>query len=294
MDGTPIIQAVVVIYKRQLMECESVRSLLEVQMANPKLFGSLRVLIQDNSPTPQPVPEELAAQSQYRHCAGNPGLADAYNCGMAAAKEKGIEWLLLLDQDTQVSTAYLVAVLDAIAAKPESNICAFVPKLFMGNRIIGPHRIRAYSTDIIATTFAGVSREMLLPFNSGAVLSLSALDRVGGFDAEFPLDYLDNITFARLYRAGFFTCVVDVGLQHSLSLLDLERGGMSPGRYKEMLTAQWKLYGEIHMGMRPILHRLRLLLRGVKQYLLVSNKEYSAASFASVFAPIPKRALRRR
>jgi glycosyltransferase involved in cell wall biosynthesis len=292
MDGTPIIQAVVVIYKRRLMECESIRLLSEVQKSNPGLFGSLRLLIQDNSPVSQPVPEELVAQGQYRHCPGNPGLADAYNYGMASAKESGAKWLLLLDQDAQVTSAYLEAVSGAISAGPPGNICAFVPKLFMGDRLLSPHRVRATSIELVSSNYFGLSQEMLWPFNSGAVISLSALASVGGFDWEFPLDCLDNLMFTRLFRAGFLTSVLDISLQHSLALFDMERE-MSPLRYKQMLAAQWRLYGEIRAGMSPSRHRARLLLRGIKQYLLFRNKQYSIASFAAAFSRIPKHTAQR-
>lgn len=42
----------------------------------------------------------------------------------------------------------------------------------------------------------------LRAFNSGAVVRVSAIREMGGFATEFPLDYLDQATFAELQERG--------------------------------------------------------------------------------------------
>ena len=55
-------------------------------------------------------------------------------------------------------------------------------------------------------------------FNSGAVLRLSALDEIGGFDESFPLDYLDHTTFRQLQRKEHSVYVLHSTLAHELSV----------------------------------------------------------------------------
>jgi GT2 family glycosyltransferase len=288
MAEIPIIQAVVVVYRRALVDCESIQSLVRINKTDPDLYSSLKVLIQDNSPAGWPAGECPLPASDLVHCPENPGLADAYNRALSHAVRNDIRWLMLLDQDTDLSTAYLRKVLDAVSSESLEKICAFVPKLYDGNRLLSPYRVGRSSMKIIPAEFVGRSDEMLWPFSSGSVISVDALQRIRGFAHDYPLDYLDNITFSRLYRAGFVTYVLDARLEHSLSYLDMEHK-MSLSRYRNILAAHWKVYRENGIGVSPIRYRIRLILRGLKQALLFKDKRYSIESFRSALSRFPER-----
>jgi GT2 family glycosyltransferase len=289
MTEIPIIQAVVVVYRRVLVDCESIQSLARINKSDPDIYSSLRVLIQDNSPAGQPAEACPLPASDFVHCPENPGLADAYNRALSHAFRNRARWLMLLDQDTDLSAAYLRQVVEAVSSGPRENICAFAPKLYDGNRLLSPYRVSRRSMKIVPAGFVGRSDEMLWPFSSGSVISVDALHTIGGFAPDYPLDYLDNITFSRLYRAGFVTCVLDARLQHSLSYLDMEHK-MSLSRYRTILAAHWKVCRENGIGISPIRYRIRLILRGLKQALLFKNKRYSIESFRSALSRFPERA----
>jgi GT2 family glycosyltransferase len=288
MTEMPIIQAVVVVYRRALSECESIQSLARINKSDPHLYSSLRLLIQDNSPVGQPAGARPLPGSEFVHCPENPGLAGAYNRALSQAVRNHAKWLMLLDQDTDLSATYLEKVLEAVASRCQDNIGAFAPKLYDGDRLLSPYRVSRRSMKLISDEFVGISDEMLWPFSSASVISVEALQRIGGFAPDYPLDYLDNITFSRLYRAGFVTYILDAKLQHSLSYLDMEHK-MSLSRYRDVLSAHWRVYRENGIGVSPIGYRAYLILRGLKQALLFKNKKYSIETFRSALSRFPER-----
>ncbi len=206
-DAMPVL-AIVVLYGMTADESPAFRSLRHLLEAGAAEF---EVMVFDNTPYEQPRPN--AFSGIYQHDAANPGLATAYNFALRRARQRGLQWLLLLDQDTTVTSAYLLEI-GAELGGLQPGICALVPQLMRGSSILSP-LIPPFSP--AGEIGHGVSARALHYFNSGALLRVSALEGVGGFPQDFPLDYLDHATFHLLQASGGQVHVLQAQLAHSLS-----------------------------------------------------------------------------
>ena len=78
------------------------------------------------------------------------------------------------------------------------------------------------------------------------MLRVSAVKGIGGFDEEFPLDYLDHVTFRKLRRRGGHINVLQATLYHALSLnVDGEAKFENPNflrRYWPYMRAEHRFY----------------------------------------------------
>ncbi len=212
-DASLRMLAIVVLYRLPPEESPALRSLEAARDADPRLHESISLLLWDNSPGNRHPPPHLAGQ--YHHDPSNPGLAAAYNAALRQADELGCQWLLLLDQDTTVTAFYLHEALSVAGA---TRADALVPRLAHGTTVVSPFYQAAQGpVRPIANTLRGIAKQPLQAFNSGAVLRVSAMESLGGFDTAFPLDYLDHATFAALQHAGGSIHVLGAELRHELS-----------------------------------------------------------------------------
>ncbi|CAN5398323.1 glycosyltransferase [soil metagenome] len=269
-------QCVVVLYRCTLSESKTIQSLIACLLQNSSLSNQFAILIYDNSPLPQPFEAQdwPLVQNEYRHDASNGGLAAAYNCALSLARNRGIDWLLLLDQDTLVELSLLSTLVQQIAQPVQSDICAMVPKLINRQIVISPQIVAKYRNVSIAADFSGVAVQPLTALNSGACLRVSAVTNVGGFPKEYWLEYLDHIMFDRLQNDGGKVLILDVTLQHQLSIQNLETE-MSLDRYTNVLKAEWSFIRETGWGSGSLMHRLRLVKRAGRHMLKLRNKRYA-------------------
>jgi len=218
---------------------------------------------------------------EYYHDAQNGGLAAAYNYALRAACNKNIDWLLLLDQDTLLEVGLFLALFREIDARLPPYVCALVPKLVQNNAIISPQIVGLIRNKPISPQFSGLCSQLMTAFNSAACLRVRAIDDVGGFPQEYWLDYLDHIMFYRLQAADGRMLVLDVAIQHRLSLLDMEEE-MNVKRYANVLAAEWSFIKETKSGGGALVHRVRLLKRAMSLLIKLRNYSYSLQAFRSI------------
>ncbi len=190
--------------------------------------------------------DELYRQQVYVHdnTEDNIYLAAAYNKGCGYAQQHGCQWMVLLDDDTEITEEYLTE-LQRITEQDGSFVA--VPRLEdSAGRLLSPFRYHG----------------RLTAFNSGVAIPVGLMrDTIGTFSTDFPLDYLDYWFFLQLRRKGIEVRVMQASLRHSLSISDYSQ--VSAERYQSLLTAE-KRFAEEEGGMYPFLYRLRLLGRAVK------------------------------
>jgi GT2 family glycosyltransferase len=181
----------------------------------------------------------------YMHDAENAGLARAYNAALTQAQMKGSTWLLLLDQDTRLSSQYLQELLDTSKAlESATQVGAILPKLWAGTRLYSPEapflwQIRKQFSNqhhAVNEDASGMVAEPLTAYNSGAALRVSALEQIGGFPEDFWLDYLDHAIFQQLRMQGHRLWVMSTIVQQNLSHMDLDTVPM--WRHWSVLAAQ--------------------------------------------------------
>jgi len=93
----------------------------------------------------------------------------------------------------------------------------------------------------------------------------------GGFAAEFPLDYLDHVTFAELQARGGRVHVLRSMLEHELSSNTERRSVEAARRQSAVLDAERRFYARYGTRCERWLRRVRLLKAAAGR--LVRGKE---------------------
>lgn len=165
------------------------------------------LLVCDNSPLEEQVQEHLLAllpssEKIVWHGDGtNRCIAPAINRAWRMMQAEGYDLLLIMDQDSRWTDfqAYRTAAEQAFAERSEAGAVApYVP-----------------GTDTWAATADFQPVRFII--NSGTILSLNALNAIGGADEAFPLDGLDMDLSIRLQKAGLqLLCLTRHQLNHSL------------------------------------------------------------------------------
>ena len=248
----PPIYAIVVLYQCTLAESHSVASFATILEQHPELAPHFSLMLYDNSPQAQACTLQCGVAVQYVHDASNGGLARAYNFALARSEMQGGAWLLLLDQDTSLTVAFLselVAASTALAGQTE--IAAIAPKLLVHGQVYSPaasfaaqlrNQFRPNALPL-SEALVGVQGEVLYPYNSGSALRVTALRSVGGFPEEFWLDFLDHAIYHALFKKGFALYVLAAGLVHDSSYADIN--ALSLWRFSGVLRAQ-ALFLKLH------------------------------------------------
>ena len=269
MHSNPSILAIVVLYNCELSRSQSFSAFLKLLDANPELAKRFSLVVYDNSPQAQkPVPT-ANFPTHYVHDPSNGGLASAYNFALAQAESEEREWLLLLDQDTTPTREFLCELVEATSAlNANALVAAIVPKLVVNGEIHSPatefieqmRRQFKRPEQAIPENAVGIMQQPLCPYNSGSTIRVSALRSIGGFPAEFWLDYLDHAVFHALYVHGYRIYVMLAKLAHDSSHSDI--GSVPIWRLQNVLMAQTLYVKRSGNFMDRLLFRIWLLRQG--------------------------------
>lgn len=199
---------IVVIYKLLIEEAPAWQSLL-------KHAHKSCIFIYDNSPVEQPVPNS-GLQVIYHSDPDNSGVSRAYNEGCKFAQTLGMNWLLLLDQDTQLTADLFQKYSDAIYSYPDQDI--FTPILIDTKGIVSPFHYKSGLSRRIKSVEAGLySFAQHRVINTCCLIRRASFTRVEGYNEMLPLDYSD-IYFQEKYLDYKPTFVViDAQVLHSFS-----------------------------------------------------------------------------
>lgn len=254
------IYIVIVLYKQKWVDIPS-RDCIE----NLVHRDTVEMLIYDNSPEEQTVSFFEEQSVTYIHNSMNPGVASAYNQALSFAKD--FEWLVLLDQDTKLSSSFFYEI---AKAQPTDQVVSLVPQIFSGNQQISPVFSNQYVSKKSIYPKEGSYSE-IMAINSASVLRVSFLKEIGGFNEEFPLDFLDHWLYWKINDVGKKVQILPVKIQHSLSVLDYTT--LKFTRYQSILAAERLFYGEYAVTLKKQ-HCRHLLKRALKQFLTVTNRRF--------------------
>jgi GT2 family glycosyltransferase len=230
---------VVVTYGSTPADAPAVRTLATSLRTEHEVY----VVAQDNSEAPDAEREVPDVVDVLINRPDNPGLADAYATAASLLSARGIEWMMLLDQDTVVTRAYLDDVYRITTGRHTipRDVAVLVPHLHDRQKELSPHRRVRLRTRSLSMR-EGVAAEWSTHLNSGSVVRISAVRRAGGFPARYPLDYLDHALAAALRQSGGQIWVLRSALDHRLSLLD--RHSLSRRRLVSVLDAEFAYHVE--------------------------------------------------
>jgi len=255
------------------------RSLLQQTFIEPKDT----FIIYDNSPSSNlgstPKGWEIVVDPS------NGGLFTAYSYAVSKARSKGCPWVLLLDQDTDLPSNFLVTVHEDLALmQAETDVVAIVPMVKAGNRQVSPMLPRL-GREIPFNRRSVVEASWLWAINSGTCLRVDFIDSIGGFSNAFWLDFLDHWLFKMIHNSHKRVYVSKLVLQHELSVSNMD-SGLTVKRYKNVLRAE----REFTNHYLPTLWRYalvpRLLARALKHLIMTRNKRLGLLMAAGAAAQV--------
>lgn len=244
-DGVPratfSLLVVIVLYERALEEIASWTTIsqLAAGAADAGDEGELsvnHVLIYDNSRVPLDGWRPLD-RMEYRHDSRNGGTRAAYLLAIQRAKELGIPWILFLDHDTELPLSFLRSAYRQLHLDEGQCPDAVVPKVRDGLRPISPVVILDSGKIIPLENIKGsVDGRRIGAISSGTIFNVSTLEKLGTIPEALWLDYVDHWIFTRLHAHRARIVILDVKIEHKLSLSDL--GALPQWRLENILEAE--------------------------------------------------------
>lgn len=141
--------------------------------------------------------------------ARNGGIAGALNAGVRhALADPGTDFVLTVDQDSQISCGYVEAAVRRAAGGSDGyRVGIVVPATIAGGAVA-------------ASTGPDGERTPLEPIQSGMLIPRSTFESVGYFRDDFVIDCVDSEFFLRTRRAGLRVLLCDdCALEHELGVL---------------------------------------------------------------------------
>ncbi|PLR83141.1 hypothetical protein CVD25_16590 [Bacillus canaveralius] len=271
---------VVVVYNQKIEECKTFQTLKLNMFDKVERLIDVEFLLYDNSQQKQQfyANDYKGISISYIHDPRNAGIAAAYNYAWSVAKERGNEWLLLLDHDTEITNEYVDHIMNL--QETESVVAAVVPKIKYDNKMISPVYSNTLRPLLSDKPSEGIQNQPIMAINSGSLLRVSFLNEIGGFNNDFPLDYLDHWLFYEIYAKGHKVRVLDVSLEHDLSVMDYSN--VSGKRYLSILNSEFNFYKNYKSDLYKS-YKKQLLKRLLKQILFVKNKNIAFYTFCRLF-----------
>jgi GT2 family glycosyltransferase len=250
---------VIVQYKTPLESAPAIKALDRCFSQDQALLQHFTTLVWDNSPEPHAVPRGISFSLEYRHSSENVGVSGAYNYAAQLASERGAQWLLLLDQDTVLPPEFLSRMRDyAQRLAPRHHIAAVAPTVMMGESRISPKVMVRWGKSVDPFPgFSGEERREVVLVNTGLLLRVEALAKIGGYNPDFWLDFSDRYLCHMLKQHACSVWLApDLQLQHHVSLM---AGGISLKRYANLLDAEDAFFMLYRSLPRNIVYCQRLL-----------------------------------
>lgn len=232
--GRPRIFAVIVLYRMEPANSIAFKS-LQAAMSDK---ADVRVLLFDNTPggcRPGPLPH----WAQYEPAKNNAGLAAAYNRALNIAEEQRSDWLLTLDQDTNLPKDFLSLLIDTIEkVSADESVAAIVPRIMGDGKVISPGWwLWDAIPRVLPADFIGICKRNTSAINSASTLRVSALRKIGGYEQRYWLDCSDMYIFLMFHKYGMQIYVAgDIEVGHQLSILNMNER-VTLERYKNILSA---------------------------------------------------------
>ncbi|MFL6427428.1 MAG: hypothetical protein ACJ71S_04235 [Acidobacteriaceae bacterium] len=284
------ILVVIVRYRTLLQDSETIQTLGACLADDPELARNFPILVWDNSPVGQSV-AELPLEIEYRHSGENAGVSGAYNYAMELAEQRGIRWLLLLDQDTRLPNGFLAAMrTHASRLESEESIAAVAPTVLMRGLPVSPKIMSRWGgAQDPSPGFQGQVFEELIIMNSGMLLRVSALRRIGGYSMDFWLDFSDRYVCHRLAKLKYGAWLAgELRLEHDVSIMAGE-GATSMARYENLMGAQDAYFSQYKSILRNAVFCQRLLRNALRERKVHPERSRLLFSHLLRRVTVPKR-----
>jgi rhamnosyltransferase len=176
------------------------------------------IVVVDNGSCPGEVPAAddptLKGRLEIIANGENRGLAAGLNQGLRRAGDRGFGWALTLDQDSSPLPNLVAAATRAFEAHPRRERLAAI-----GAAVVASEEPAAVPGRAPGPTLARAYRTMPAVITSGALHSIPAWERLGGFREDFFIDCVDT-EFCLRARAGGLEIVqaTEPALAHEIGI----------------------------------------------------------------------------
>lgn len=270
-----IITIIIVLYKQNLVECLTYQTLIK----SLKLSKINYVLIIYNNSSDINIP--MSTDYNLINSKDNGKLFKAYNYALNYSIQIESKWLLLLDQDTEVTSEYIDKLYCFLKEKMDTNTVAATPILKDGSKILSPKNISSFCWWQYDIKNLGFQKGRIAAFNSLTLISTQFMQSIGGFSSEYPLDMLDHWYYNQIWLQNKNVYVLDAKINHTLSLLNYEEN-VSLKRHEDFLEAERKFISNEFSLFYYITYKFRLTFRFVKQFFFFKNDRYYKITFNSL------------
>ena len=255
---------------------------------NVQNAGFISIIVDNSEKNPitqQMLPEECKLVSME----GNAGIAAAQNAGIECAKKLGADIISFFDQDSNADAELIQKLADYVETHEG---CVAAPLALEKNTLL-EYPVQnlnciGYPKDIYVKN-AKEPQRVDLVISSGTMMSMNVLEKTGGFDEDFFIDFVDVEWCLRCKKAGIPIYVLpDAVLYHKIGNETIETAQMeitvhSPRRtYYKVRNSFLLFYKKVNVifTIRQILSALIhnfLLLFKVK-----NKKEYIKYYFTAI------------
>lgn len=194
MEGKKMIYALVVVYNKKCQESETLKSVLPWK-------EHLQIVVFDNSTKDFQNKNYCEGESiQYLTHNKNLGLSKAYNRAISALQLKESDYIIILDDDTELSEEYIKSVLD----DTQLGIDILLPRVYSNQTLISPTNLKYNCASKIVSCVEELDMNQISAINSGMVIRGSVFGKIR-YNEKLFLDYVDHdfMKKARMLRSSF-------------------------------------------------------------------------------------------
>lgn len=204
----------------------------------------------------------------YKHTPENLTLREIYNLEIKKIREN--DYVLFLDDDTNLPTNYLMASYSYIKSHPEVNL--FSPLIYVHDKLYSPHRSYSYVNMPLTNVVVGVvSTKNRSVINSGMIVAGRFFIESGFIYPDFVDFYgTDKVFFDYYASLNKSYCIMDVHVNHDVSNHPQNSSVEDYSRVLNRVNAFWIKYLS-HQNKSVFLYKLFMLIYALKVSLKRRN-----------------------
>lgn len=185
----------IVLYKEELQNSVTFISLVDSVLINVKNSNEkVSILVYDN--TPRSIREKENREYIYNENIEihyftenqNKGLPYAYNFFADRAGKLGKEWVVLLDQDTELPKDFFAKYLQA-----DDEKMVHCPLVLSNGSLMSPSYYKNYRSSLMEVPRkSSISLKNVSCINSGLMVNVDFFQKIGGYNSKLFLDFCDH------------------------------------------------------------------------------------------------------
>lgn len=236
----------IVIYNTSITESETIKSLID----SKSYLHESDLLIWDNSPISQDISMITTFFKEntkvlYEHHFENLPLSKAYNKVINQFKNKGYDFLVLLDQDSSFKKELFIKLHNTFQENKKINL--FLPIIKFKNTIVSPTKkyfLKGFYFK--ERPFGLLNAKNISAINSGMIISFKFLrEKYKGYDERLKFYGTDDYFMMEYCKNENELFVLDYEFEHDLTLSTLNNSSDKLVKsYHQMLEAWSILYSD--------------------------------------------------